>query len=158
MATRRSKSKRQPRIDSFNFKPGRVLAGKYRIESKLGGGWEGEVYKVTERRTGITRAAKLFYPHRNERDRAVKFYARKLDKLRNCSIVIQYLHSEQIKHKGVPITCLISEYVEGELLADFVKRQPGKRLRPFEGMHLLYAAAKGLEEIHRVKEYHGDIH
>ena len=28
-------------IDKFDFKPGRVLGGKYVIESKLGGGWEG---------------------------------------------------------------------------------------------------------------------
>ena len=58
------------RIDAFDLAPGRVLASKYVVEAALGGGWEGEVYRVVETRTGIRRAAKLFYPHRNLRDRA----------------------------------------------------------------------------------------
>ena len=37
-------------------------------------------------------------------------------------------------------------------------RQPGKRLQPFEALHLTYALARGLEGIHRVREYHGDLH
>jgi len=149
---------KQPKIERFDFAPGRVIGGKYLIESKLGGGWEGEVYKVVERRTGIHRAAKVFYPHRNVKDAAVTNYAKKLEKLRKCSIVIQYHHSETIRHRGTPVTCLISEFVEGELLADLVARQHRKRLHYFEALHLIYALAKGLEEIHAARDYHGDIH
>jgi serine/threonine protein kinase len=156
MAARRTR--RVPRIESFDFEPGRVLAGSYRVESKLGGGWEGEVYRVVERRTGVHRAAKLFFPHRNESDRAVTLYARKLDRLKDCPIVIQYVHSERIRYRTIPITCLVSEYVEGELLAGYVARQRGGRLQPFEAMHLLYALANGLEQVHRHREYHGDLH
>lgn len=157
MPSRRSK-RRVPRIESFDFPPGRILAGDYRVESKLGSGWEGEVYRVVERRTGVHRAAKLFFPHRNERDRAVTFYARKLDRLKDCPIVIQYVHSERIQHRRVPITCLVSEYVEGELLSAYVERHPGKRLQPFEAMHLLYTLTCGMEQVHRHREYHGDLH
>lgn len=146
------------RIESFDFQPGRVLGGKYVVESKLGGGWEGEVYKVVEKKTGIRRAAKLFFPHRNEKDRAVTFYARKLDRLRNCHIVIQYFHSETIRHRGTPITCLVSEFVDGELLSNYIKRHRGKRLHHFEALHLTYSLARGLEDIHRAREYHGDLH
>lgn len=145
-------------IDSFSLRPGQLIGGKYTVEVKLGSGWEGEVYKVVESRTGINRAAKLFYPKRNVRDRAVRFYAKKLERLRRCSIVIQYHHSESMRYRGVPITCLISDYVEGELLKNFVARQPGGRLRTFEALHLIYALAKGVEEIHKVREYHGDLH
>lgn len=146
------------RITSFNLPAGRVIGGKYRILAKLGGGWEGEVYKVVEIRTGATRAAKLFFPHRNEGDKAVTIYARKLERLRRCRIVIQYHHSESIRHQKHQITCLISEFVEGELLGRFVERQPRKRLHHFEALHLMYALAKGLEEIHAAREYHGDLH
>lgn len=152
------RSSRAPRIESFDFASGRVLAGNYRVESKLGSGWEGEVYRVVERRTGVHRAAKLFFPHRNEGDRAVTFYARKLDRLKDCPIVIQYLHSERVRHRRVPITCLVSEYVEGELLSSYVERQRGKRLHPFEAMHLLHVLARGMEQVHRHGEYHGDLH
>jgi len=146
------------KIDAFHFEPGRRLAGKYVFESFLGAGWEGEVYKVEEIKTGIPRAAKVFFPQRNARDRAVTFYAKKLDRLRDCPIVIQYHNSETITHRRVKLTCLISEYVEGELLANFIARQPGKRLQPFEALHLLHAIASGLAYIHDIREYHGDIH
>lgn len=149
---------RVPRIEAFRFPPGRVLAGSYVVEDFLGAGWEGEVYRVTEQRTGITRAAKVFYPQRNVGDRAVQFYARKLDRLRRCPIVIQYHHSETIRFRGARLTCLISELVEGELLEHFVRRRPGRRLPPFEALHLLHALACGVEQIHAQKEYHGDIH
>jgi tRNA A-37 threonylcarbamoyl transferase component Bud32 len=145
-------------IDSFDLQPGRLLGGKYTIEDKLGAGWEGEVYKVIERRTGVHRAAKLFFPQRNVRDRAVTFYAKKLERLRKCSIVIQYMHSETVRVRGEPVTCLISEYVDGELLCDFVARHRGRRLPPYQALHLIYALAGGLEEIHSVREYHGDLH
>ncbi|MBN1341682.1 MAG: protein kinase [Phycisphaerae bacterium] len=151
-------AKRLPKIDSFGFQPGRRLAGKYVFESLLGGGWEGEVYKVVEIKTGIPRAAKIFFPQRNARDRAVKFYATKLDRLRDCAITIQYHNSETIRYKNMNLTCLISELVEGELLADFIRKQPGRRLQAFEALHLLHAIASGLECIHNFGEYHGDIH
>ncbi|MHC5028484.1 MAG: protein kinase domain-containing protein [Planctomycetota bacterium] len=147
-----------PRIETFSFEPGRVLAGKYEVLDRLGGGYEGEVYRVVEARTGIERAAKIFYPHRNVGDRAARRYAKKLDRLRECAIITQYHHAEAIRHRGVHVTCLISELVQGELVRTMVGRQTGGRLSPFEGLHLLHALTTGLEEIHRRGEYHGDIH
>ena len=84
----KSRRNKAPRIESFDLHPGRVIAGKYMVEKRLGGGWEGEVYKVVETRTGVHRAAKLFYPERNRKDRAVKHYAQKLERLRSCSMVV----------------------------------------------------------------------
>ncbi len=142
----------------FNLPAGRVIAKKYEILSKLGGGYEGEVYKIREISTGIERAAKLFYPNRNEKDRAVKFNAQKLHKLRQCQILIQYHTKESFVFKRIPVTVLISEYVEGQLLSEFIKLFPGKRLTPFQALHLLYALTKGIECIHGLNEYHGDLH
>jgi serine/threonine protein kinase len=146
------------RIESFDLPAGKTIARKYRVISKLGSGWEGEVYKVVETRTGIERAAKLLYPHRNIANRTSKLYAKKLHKLRHCPLLIQYHTEEVLTFRRTPITVLISEYVEGELLLDFLKKLPGKRLSPFEGLHLLYALAKGMEQVHLANEYHGDIH
>jgi serine/threonine protein kinase len=142
----------------YDLKPGYLIAGKYEILEKLGAGWEGEVYRVKERTIGVERAAKLFYPRSDARNRATKFYARKLHKLRHCPILIQYHTGERIKIDGTKVNVLISEYVEGELLTSFVKRQPGKRLTAFEGLHLLHELAVGFEAIHRAREYHGDLH
>ncbi len=142
----------------FGITTGRVLAGKYRVDGFIGSGWEGEVYLVTERLTGAPRAAKLFFPERNEKDKAAVYYARKLERLRDCPIVIQYHHAETVRLQGRPVTVLISEFVEGRLLPDYVADAPGKRLSVFEALHLLYAVSSGLALMHERKEYHGDLH
>jgi serine/threonine protein kinase len=145
-------------IDSFDFQPGRIIARRYVIEQLLGAGWEAEVYLVRELTTGIEHTAKFFFPQRNVKDKALKFYARKLHTLRKCPIVIQYSTQDTIIFKRTPISFLVSEYVEGELLSDYLNQQPGKRLHPFQALHLLYALAIGIERIHSVGEYHGDLH
>ena len=153
-----AKKTKAPHFDTFDFQPGRILAKKYEVVSLLGTGWEGEVYKVRERATDIERAAKFFFPQRNPNDKALNFYARKLHKLQNCPIVIQYLTQEAIRYKGISISFLISEFCEGTLLSDFLTRQPGHRLLPFPALHLLHALASGIECIHHMGEYHGDLH
>jgi tRNA A-37 threonylcarbamoyl transferase component Bud32 len=144
--------------EGFNLEPGRILARKYQIVSRLGSGWEGEVYMIRELGTNIERAAKLFFPDRNFKNRASDAYARKLHALRECPIVIQYHTRETMIYRKMPITILISEYVEGELLSAYLARLPGKRLHVFQGVHLLYALVTGLECIHHRDEYHGDLH
>ncbi len=147
-----------PEIEAFDFRPGRILARKYEVVSRAGAGWEGEVYILRELATGIERAGKFFFPRRNPHNRAAAFYARKLHKLRHCPIVIQYHTQETIPYRGVPINFLVSDYVEGELLSEFLRRQRNHRLRVFEGLHLLHALAAGVECIHNLREYHGDLH
>jgi serine/threonine protein kinase len=146
------------RITSFNFSAEKIVSGKYEIISKLGSGYEGEVYIVRELLTGIERAAKFFFPHRNPRNKTVKFYAKKLHKLRNCSVLIQYITQETMTYRGVSVTYLVSDYVDGRPLDEFLSRQKNKRLPPFQALHLLYALARGMEEVHYMRDYHGDLH
>jgi serine/threonine protein kinase len=145
-------------IESFDLAPGRALVRKYRVLSKLGEGWEGEVYRVLEIRTGIERAAKLFYPQRNVGNRTVKRYARRLHNLRHCPIVLQYHTEEVFSFRRTPISFLVSEYVGGDILPEFLKKRPGRRLTAFEGLHLLHALVSGVKSIHAHNEYHGDLH
>jgi len=146
------------KIEAFGFQPGQTIGDKYVIDAFLGGGLEGEVYRVTERRTRVHRAAKFFYPHENAGDRAARVYARKLERVRGCPIAIEYHHAETVIVDHAKVTCLISDYVDGMLLDHFVEARPGKRLPPFEALHVLYALVHGLEQIHELKEYHGDLH
>jgi tRNA A-37 threonylcarbamoyl transferase component Bud32 len=154
----RSLSKRLRDLDTFDLKSGRRLASKYVVNEMIGKGWEGEVYLVTEIATDIERAAKIFFPKRNIGNKALTFYAKKLNKLRECSMLIQYHTQESFRYCGETIPFLISEYVEGELLTEYINRQPGKRLHYFEALHLLNSLTAGIEEIHRRGEYHGDLH
>ena len=54
---------------SFYIPPGSVIAGKYQVIARLGGGWEGEVYRIVEMATGVECAAKIFFPVRNVKNR-----------------------------------------------------------------------------------------
>ncbi|MGD8378448.1 MAG: protein kinase [Gammaproteobacteria bacterium] len=146
------------RIETFDFRPGRRLGSKYEVVELLGRGYEGEVYKVREIATGIERAAKFFFPQRNLGHRAINYYANKLNRLSQCRILITYLTHDTVRFQGRTINFLVSELVDGILLEDFVKAQPGRRLTPFEGLHLLHSLAQGLEEIHALRDYHGDLH
>lgn len=149
---------RPGRVKRFDFSPGRTVAGKYLIERALGSGWEGEVYGIVERNTGIRRAAKFYYPHRDPTGKAAIAYARKLDALRHCPILMQYHHQEVTFVKRKKVTVVISELVEGQKLSEFLQRQPKHRLSTFEALHVLYTLAKGIAPIHALGEYHGDIH
>jgi len=145
-------------VKRFDFAPGRGVAGKYRIESLLGSGWEGEVYVIVERNTGIRRAAKFYYPHRDPTGKAAISYARKLDALRHCPILLQYHHQEIAVVKKRKVVVVISELVEGVKLSQFLERQPRHRLSTFEALHVLYTLVRGIAPIHARGEYHGDIH
>jgi tRNA A-37 threonylcarbamoyl transferase component Bud32 len=149
---------RPSKVKRFDFPPGRSVAGKYVIERPLGSGWEGEVYAITERTTGIRRAAKFYYPHRDPMGKAAIAYARKLDALRHCPILMQYHHQEISYVKRKKVMVVISELVEGQKLSEFLSSQPGHRLSTFEALHVLYVLAKGISPIHARGEYHGDIH
>lgn len=142
----------------FELIPGRILARNYKVISYLGNGWEGEVYKVEECRTGILRAAKLFYKHCYNYSKPHIYYAKKLYNLRTCPIIIQYHNQDVVTIKKEKVDFLISDYVSGEVLSEFILSQRGKRLTPFEALHLFYSLVQGIEHIHFLGEYHGDIH
>jgi tRNA A-37 threonylcarbamoyl transferase component Bud32 len=146
------------KVKRFDFAPGRRVAGKYDIERPLGSGWEGEVYVIVERTTGIRRAAKFYYPHRDPMGKAAIAYARKLDALRHCPILMQYHHQEIAYVRRRKVTVVISELIEGQKLSEFLADQPKEQLSTFEALHVLYGLAKGIAPIHARGEYHGDIH
>ena len=146
-------------VKRFDFPTGRTVAGKYTIERLLGSGWEGEVYAITERTTGIRRAAKFYYPHRDPMGKAAISYARKLDALRHCPILLQYHHQEIASVKKKKVIVVISELFDGVKLSEFLSLQgEQRRLSCFEALHVLHGLVKGIAPIHARGEYHGDIH
>lgn len=151
-------SKPYSRNNRFDFPSGKVLGGKYIVQNKLGGGTEGEVYRVTERGTDIHRAVKVFYPKRASTEQELRAHARRLHQLRHCPAIVQYIHSTKAQVKGQTVMCLVSELVDGEPLDRLRRRRPGKRFDLFEAMHILHAMAVALEPIHKARAYHGDIH
>jgi len=146
------------KVKRFDFPPGKAVGGKYIVERLLGSGWEGEVYAIVERATGIRRAAKFYYPNRDPHGKSAITYARKLDALRHCPILMQYHHQEIAYVKKRKVLIVISELVEGQKLSEFLFAQRNHALSTFEALHVLYTLAKGIAPIHARGEYHGDIH
>lgn len=145
-------------MERFGFTKGTQLGPNYRIVEFLGEGWEGEVYKIEERRTKIIRVAKMFYDRRTQQREPHIVYAKKMHDLRRCPIVIQYHHNDRFEMGAKSYDFSVSEYADGEVLAQFIKRQRQKRLPTYEALNVLYQLAKGIEQIHDMGYYHGDIH
>lgn len=154
MRTSQAQSKIPVRYD---FSPGHVLARKYEVLSRVGSGRSGELYMLSEQATGIERTAKFFYPHVDPVGRLANNYAMKLHRLRHCDILLPYRTQETISVGGRDVTFLVSDFVRGEPLAEFLKRQPGGRLATFEALHLLHALATGVEKLHAAGEHHGEL-
>lgn len=146
------------KIDSFEYPEGRVINGKYQIQELLGAGVEGEVYRVLERNTGIERTAKFFYPAKNQRNSAAIRYAKLLHQLSECPSVVHYHTHEIVRFQKQQVTCLISEYVQGDILSEYIQKQPGKRISRSLALMLLHSIATSLEFMHAKKIIHGDIH
>ncbi len=140
------------------LRPGLTLGRNYYVVELLGSGWEGEVYKVEERRSGVPRAAKIFFPNRRLTPKRLQRYIQKLYKLRNCQIVTQYHHRDIARVGREQVEILVSDFMHGEVLSAYIAAQPRKRLTEFEALHLLHALAAGVEQVHCLGEYHGDIH
>lgn len=143
---------------AFKLIPGRMLGNNYEVTQFLGQGWEGEVYKVEEQATGVVRAVKLFYRRPGMKKAPHVAYAKKLFKLKSCPIVIQYHHQGTCRIHNERVDYLVSDFVDGVVLSKYIAMQPQQRLRPFEALHLFYALVQGVEHIHFLGDYHGDIH
>jgi hypothetical protein len=145
-------------ITQFNLRAGRKIGRAFVVESLIGRGSEGEVYKIREIKTGIPHAAKLYFPHRDPSEKQAVRHARKLHTLRACPIVLQYHHSEVVQIRGHAIVAMVSELCEGMQLEKWIDKHPGGRLPPYRALCVLYDLVRGLEAVHALGEYHADVH
>lgn len=143
----------------YDLLPEKRLNENYKILSYLGSGWEGEVYKVEELETKVVRVAKLFYNKPDYDKRWHIKYAQKLWRLKTCPIIIQYHHKGKVYLRDQKVHFLIADFIEGEVLSKFIERhKKRKKLSTFEMLHIFYSIVHGIEHIHYLGEYHGDIH
>ena len=145
------------RITSYNLKEGRRIGNGYVVEHRLGGGSEGEVYRVRERRTGIVRAAKIYFPHDDPKGQMPARRAQKLEALRDCPIVLQYFHTEEIRI-GRRDHGDDQRLLARSTLQEWMGRYRGRRVPPFVALTILHRLVSGLEDIHERGEYHADVH
>src|SRR4051812_18623492 len=142
----------QALVDSTNNPAGaRVLVGRYRLGERLGRGGMGDVYRATDQVLARQVAVKLFRPDVSDEalDQRHESEARVLAGLNHPGLVSVYdigTDDEQ--------PFLVMELVEGETLADLVRRGP---LAAAEVASLGAQLAASLQAIHDAGVIHRDI-
>jgi serine/threonine-protein kinase len=133
---------------------GRVIAERYRVLEQVGSGGMGEVYRAEH--IGLKRptALKFMRPALGGEPAALARFRREAEQ------------ASRISHPNVGaiydfgetsdgLVFLAMEFIEGESLADRIKR--AGRLEPAEAAHVLAGAAAGLAAAHRRGILHRDL-
>ncbi|MBL8729068.1 MAG: protein kinase [Planctomycetes bacterium] len=133
---------------------GKELGG-CRIESLLGRGAMGAVYRAHQVRLDRRVAVKVIRPEMMTDPRTLKRFeveARTVGRFNSANVVMVHdVGFEQGVHY------LVMEFVQGKNLRDHVKLLAGGRLPAAEAIPLLRQACKGLEEAQRLSVIHRDI-
>lgn len=133
--------------------PQTLLAGRYRLRDRVGGGGMGEVWRAADQVLGRTVAVKLMYPELvAEPGFADRFRAeaRTLAAIRHSGVVtIHDYHSDDVG------AFLVMEYIDGASLASLLRRE--SRFDPATTMALIAEAAQALQAAHDRGVVHRDI-
>ncbi|MBI2372817.1 MAG: protein kinase [Deltaproteobacteria bacterium] len=135
--------------------PGATVAGRYRIERRLGGGGMGQVYLATQLSMARPVALKVLWNRVDPKSADVKrFYleARSASRLTHPNIVRIYDFGVD-SETGMPF--LAMEYLEGETVRSALKRHGALPERVAAG--LLAQAARALVEAHQNGIIHRDL-
>jgi TolB-like protein/tRNA A-37 threonylcarbamoyl transferase component Bud32 len=134
------------------LKPGRLIAGKYRIIEEIGQGGMGIVYKAEDLKLKRCVALKFLPPHlmdSSELKERFLIEAQAAAALSHPNICVIHEVGESEDRPYIAM-----EYVEGETLRDRVRKGP---LQPEEAVDLVSQVAAGLAEAHGKGIIHRDI-
>jgi eukaryotic-like serine/threonine-protein kinase len=135
----------------MTFSSGKML-GPYEIQSPLGAGGMGEVYRARDTRLARTVAIKVLPEHLAEKPEAKERFdreARAISSLSHPNICLLYDVGQQ---DG--ISFLVMEYLEGETLADRLLKGP---LPSEQVLRYGIEICEGLEKAHRSGVVHRDL-
>lgn len=132
---------------------GRIIAGRYRLQAKLGQGGMGSVYRAVHLEMGSTVAVKLLEPTMAESKVTVARFRREAQ----AAASIRSQHVVQILDFGIDGDCpyLVMEYLMGESLASRLSRQGA--LPPTFVAHVMGQVGKALERAHAIRIVHRDL-
>ena len=132
-----------------------VLEGKYHLESRVGQGGMGVVYRARHQYLKTLHAIKIILPDLvgNDPQLVTRFRQEAL-----AAAAIRHQNVVQVTDYGVAqgtMPFLVMEFVEGEDLNDFLDRE--KRLAPEEAFELVSAICKGIGAAHAQGIVHRDM-
>ncbi len=137
----------------MELRPGAVIAGRYRIDRKIGSGGMGEVWAGENVAIGVRVALKTLLPAAALDAQIVARFRREaqlLGRLRSDRVarVVDFIEDRQV---GL---CLVMDYVEGELLGDVLL---ARRLGIEEALDVGVDIVSALCDLHRARVVHRDL-
>jgi eukaryotic-like serine/threonine-protein kinase len=135
--------------------PPQAVAGRYRIEGRLGAGGMSTVFRATDSVLERSVAVKLLAEHLAEDEAFVARFRREAlsaARLQHPNVV-QVFDSGQDPDSGRHY--IVMEYVEGPSCADLLREN--KRLELDETVHIVRDACHGLDYAHRAGVVHRDV-
>jgi serine/threonine protein kinase len=137
--------------------PGDLLDGKYRIDSLLGEGGMGAVYRATHLGTTRTVAVKVIQPRLSNRPEFVERFRREAEaagRLRHPNVVdVTDFGFAQIP--GGTVAYLVMEFLDGCTLSDVLADE--HRLPLSWGVNILEQVCSALDDAHRQGMVHRDL-
>ncbi|MBX7221988.1 MAG: protein kinase [Blastocatellia bacterium] len=135
--------------------PGTILEGKYRLDEKIGAGGFGAVFRGTHLRLDRPIAVKIFRPSpgNDSADAVERFRREGVSASR-----LQHPNAVQVLDSGISedgIAYLVMELLQGESLADELRRTRRMRLR--RAVEIVTPVCSVLAEAHRLGIVHRDI-
>ncbi|HLU43979.1 MAG TPA: serine/threonine-protein kinase [Natronosporangium sp.] len=129
------------------------LAGRYRLDERIGGGGMGEVWRGTDEVLGRTVAVKIMLPALLDEPGFVERFraeARTMARLKHPGVVNVYDY-----HSDATTAFLVMEYIDGDPLSRTLNRVG--RLTAARTMALIAQAADALEAAHQAGIVHRDV-
>ncbi len=140
-------------VPETTLQPGRLVAGKYRVDRLLGKGGMAEVWAGTNERTGKRIALKVILRSYASSSDAVELFRREAlagSRVNHPNVVNVF---DVIDHDGM--TCIVMEMLEGEPLGTYLRRK-GK-LSVEEAITLLLPAMRGVAAANAEGVVHRDL-
>jgi serine/threonine-protein kinase len=135
------------------LQPGARLAGRYRLDSRIGAGGMGEVWRAFDEVLSRVVAVKAMLPAvADDPDFATRFL---LEAQSMASVNHPAVAAIHDYGRSAGVTFLVMEFIEGSSLAQTLRS--GGRLGPAETMRLVAQAADGLQAVHDRGIVHRDI-
>ena len=143
--------------DIWSGEPNIVLDGKYRIDTLLGQGGMGAVYRATHLGTTRTVALKIIHPHFSQDPEFVERFRREAEaagRLRHPNVVDVTDFGFAPTRTG-QVAYLVMEYLDGRSLADVLAKEG--RLSTGWVVDILEQVCSAVAEAHRLGIVHRDL-
>ena len=142
----------QRELDFSNLQQGDTLSRKFKVQSKLGKGQFGVVYKVIDTLGDVTRAVKLILNDRHSTLNRLKKEYQLLLRLPDHPYVVKVIDADYLSPGNIPF--MVFEYLEGQDVSDMMEKHA---FSPEDVLSLAKQTAEGLAHLHKHSVFHCDI-